>query len=103
MNKASSPPKPPPRKQSSAKKADHAPPAPSKTNYLDFYKKDAEGNYWFQRIPEKSWKENKEGWKTLIMRTMVDYFDMLVKTGLKPSKNKPYLEYMQTMNKFLKN
>jgi len=41
--------------------------------YLNAYKKDNNNTYWFQRIPEDSWKQKKNAWKNLIQRSIIDY------------------------------
>ena len=69
---ATNPPKPPPRQIKS-----------DQSNYLNHYKKDNKGHYWFQRIPEEKLNSSKKDvWIKLVQRSIVDYGSYMVENQI---------------------
>ena len=99
-----SPPTPPPKKHS-AKKADRMPKPDcveignkTRQNSLNQYRKDKEGRYWFELIPDK----DKEEWRGMIHDSIMTFFNTMINTGqISDEITKEYKDYIVAVNKFL--
>jgi len=85
--------------------AANPPPPPQVLNTIpNSYKKDANGKYWFQRIPEQSWNEKTDCWKNLISRSIIDYGAFLVEHNLINKENNNEIKnYILEANNVLNN
>ena len=91
---ATNPPKPPPRQI----KSDQSP-----FNYLNHYKKDNKGHYWFQRVPEEKLNSSqKDVWIQLVQKTIVDYGSYMVENQIFDKAETDKLEeYIKTASEFI--
>ena len=67
-------------------------------NPLDRFRKDKDGEYWFELIPEK----DKKDWEKIINGSIEEFFNIMNNTGeISDEINKEYNEYIAAVNKFL--
>ena len=67
-------------------------------NSLDQYRKDKDGKYWFEMIPET----DKESWRRMIRDSIMEFFNTMIMTGqISDEINIEYNEYIAAVNKFL--
>ena len=68
------------------------------SNPLDRFRKDKDGEYWFELIPEK----DKKDWEKIINGSIVEFFNTMINTGqISDEINIEYKEYIAALNKFL--
>ena len=90
------PPTPPPRqKKHTAKKANRP---PAKPDALQQYRKDKNGQYWFEHIPEN----DRASWKGMICSSITSYISTMINSGLVgETYTEEYKEYISAVNNFL--
>jgi len=91
-----SPPTPPPREKKHVTEKANGPPA--KPDALQQYRKDKNGEYWFEHIPEN----DRASWKGMVSSSIPSYFNTMVNSGLVGEKyTEDYEKYINAVNKFL--
>ena len=71
-----SPPTPPPREKKHVTEKANGPPA--KPDVLQQYRKDKNGQYWFEHIPEN----DRASWKGMVSSSIPSYFNTMVNSRL---------------------
>ena len=90
------PPTPPPRKKKHTTKKANRPPA--KPDALQQYRKDKNGQYWFEDIPEN----DRASWKGMVSSSIPSYISTMINSGLVgETYTEEYKEYISAVNNFL--
>ena len=87
------------KKKHSAKKADRMP-NPEWGNPLNHFRKNDNGKYWFELIPNI----DEGDWRITIHNSIMTFFNTMINTGqISDEINQEYKEYIMAVNKVLEN